>query len=1147
MRKVKITKKPQKGDQRDYSLYNNMFYNVGPGADTTEVKNTMGPIDRKDANVEVEGGETVVGDINNDGFLEHMTFVGKKHSKGGIPQNLPEGSFIFSDTKKLRIKDKEVLSKVFGMGNKKGGYTPAEIAKKYQINDYVAILKDDNADPIKKRTAAQMLKNNTEMLSKLALLQESMKGFPDGIPALAESAAMALQGGAPEQGAEQPEARMGGMMHFDGGGELPKIGDVYYVNGKKVKLTKLEDDSWTDYITPNWMSDPGGAYFKGEDGKTFYLTYDEFKALRNNSTVQRKGANDNSWWNGDFNRDYQFSTTKGGNIPGITTKRTLANGQKLSLNVGDVINTTKGSFTVLDPQFTPGNDSPEQGMVSVKNTKTGKTEYIQVGTLMRDMDKDLANVNPKNKPNSGNAASATDFDMVEEIKPTKTAASLGAAAGASVPSSLKAVGSNNYTLKGRDFTYRPATDGNGNKMWAFQGEDKKWYAVTNETSVARLNKHYGFDLSIPNYQNTPKQTTTSAPRQTNTAAPKQTTTRPADGNYKSANDILGSFAYGGYIPHYDFAGEVDPPVNGGPGDGLTSKVDDTKGKTNERIDPNKEIPMGTAKLNGETVYLFYKGNTKIVKDAKGNVLASGPRTDKTSFEQYGSQNINQILAQNPNVKYTNTNFGTFGRQPNVKGTGIYLSSGNAQARSNNDLSPEEWQDFKDRHGDWIEKEYPGGFAKYQQDLRSSRQTGDAAAAWFQDKVNEKSMKEFGVPYFAPLNGKEDNPYKRDSKFGQVTYSVPRFFEMGTPPETPPETPPGKQAYFCVEYTDGTKNVVAVSYKEGEQPVAPSGDNVKTVSSAYADKGSADGACVSAPPGTPPPPMKKPDGPWWLQDIVNFAGAMTDEAKMFAPTQGKVDLQNSGYDLLDPTRQIANIQENDARTQQQIENSVDGNVGLATRLGATGESIGHSANILGQYENANIGIVNNAYDRNAQITNQEIGTNEAGRVKYNEDIATAYQQKMNADNKVKWRQIAAFNNGTTNWFRKKQTEQVLFPEVFINPISGDVNVTPGFSNRDILGPDTYVNPMTGQKGSTAGAYTPDQVNAAWKQYYDQALPVRGEESARRYADEMTKTMMTSTSRGAAPDWRQSYMNASAAGMTLPAQAFGGEFELPWEEI
>jgi hypothetical protein len=67
------------------------------------------------------------------------------------------------------------------MGKKKGGYTPAEISKKYQVNEYIDVLKDEKADDIAKRTAHQMLKNNTQKLAYLAIAQESLKNFENGI------------------------------------------------------------------------------------------------------------------------------------------------------------------------------------------------------------------------------------------------------------------------------------------------------------------------------------------------------------------------------------------------------------------------------------------------------------------------------------------------------------------------------------------------------------------------------------------------------------------------------------------------------------------------------------------------------------------------------------------------------------------------------------------------------------------------------------------------------------------------------------------------------------------------------------------------------------------------------------------------------
>jgi hypothetical protein len=203
MPNVRIKKAPRTGEQEDYALvYNNVA--TSEAKPKEGVKNTMTAVPRKEASIEVEGGESVIGDINQDGFLELMTFQGKRHYEGGMPVNIPDGSFIFSDTSKLRITDPELL-KYFGMGNNKKGYTPAQISKKYQINEYIDTLKNEDADDIAKKTANEMLKNNTKKLAELAVVQESMKGFENGIPDFAASVMAGLQG-------EQPQMKEGGWL-----------------------------------------------------------------------------------------------------------------------------------------------------------------------------------------------------------------------------------------------------------------------------------------------------------------------------------------------------------------------------------------------------------------------------------------------------------------------------------------------------------------------------------------------------------------------------------------------------------------------------------------------------------------------------------------------------------------------------------------------------------------------------------------------------------------------------------------------------------------------------------------------------------------------------------------------------------------------
>jgi hypothetical protein len=155
------------------------------GEKPVKTVNTLRAVPRDEANLEAEGGETAYGDLNGDGMAEHAKIVGPRHSNGGVPLNLPDDTFIYSDTRSMMIKDPELLAKFDkspGKGKKTKGYTPAQLAKQYDVNKYRKILQDPNSDKIDKRTAEIMIRNYNMKLGALALAQESKKGFPQGIP-----------------------------------------------------------------------------------------------------------------------------------------------------------------------------------------------------------------------------------------------------------------------------------------------------------------------------------------------------------------------------------------------------------------------------------------------------------------------------------------------------------------------------------------------------------------------------------------------------------------------------------------------------------------------------------------------------------------------------------------------------------------------------------------------------------------------------------------------------------------------------------------------------------------------------------------------------------------------------------------------------
>lgn len=254
MRKVRIKKLPKAQAGNAGNGYTNsvpeQVSNWG-GADVGDwnlpdmsTKRMLGPVSRDEANIEAEKGEVAYGDINGDNFAETYLIGGQRHSNGGTPLNVPEGTFIYSDFAKMKIKDPNLLA-FFGKTNakgktmKKGGFTPAEIAKQYDVNKYRAILEDPNSDKHDVKTAELMIKEYQMKLGGLALAQEAQKNYEQGIPEVAYPY-MQKMGISEEDLIQQPPVpqmpmqdqfmRYGGdisippitpMVEYKGGGELP--------------------------------------------------------------------------------------------------------------------------------------------------------------------------------------------------------------------------------------------------------------------------------------------------------------------------------------------------------------------------------------------------------------------------------------------------------------------------------------------------------------------------------------------------------------------------------------------------------------------------------------------------------------------------------------------------------------------------------------------------------------------------------------------------------------------------------------------------------------------------------------------------------------------------------------------------------------
>jgi len=234
------------GGQMGYGLdISTRKFKPNSNEDEYAINRNIEEVDRNQANIEAEDGETALIPYKGDSYL-HKNIVGNKHTEGGVPLKVPEGTFIYSDTKKMKLGGP--VLQMFGKSeNTTKKYTPADIAKQYNIDKYTAIINNPKSDAIAVRTAELMIQNYKKKLAQLALVQESKKGFPQGIPEVArdyyQQMQQATQASAPqnqsqeaqeqqqgqdvdqdmEQG-EQPQAMYGGFRY--GGGLRRFQGDV---------------------------------------------------------------------------------------------------------------------------------------------------------------------------------------------------------------------------------------------------------------------------------------------------------------------------------------------------------------------------------------------------------------------------------------------------------------------------------------------------------------------------------------------------------------------------------------------------------------------------------------------------------------------------------------------------------------------------------------------------------------------------------------------------------------------------------------------------------------------------------------------------------------------------------------------------------
>lgn len=190
MAKIKIVSAPADYIEKQGKPYPyDKFRGNGSLPDIPVVTTKIKPINKEDANSEIEKGEIV---LDPETGALHKA-LGKPHSQGGTSVNLKDNSFIFSNFKDLAINDKQKELFNFKIGGKKDkDNTPAKVLGKEvdlkHHNKMAEIIQNEKKyDGITNNSAALMMMKNLEKAGQVAFLQESKKNLP--VPAFGQNTA----------------------------------------------------------------------------------------------------------------------------------------------------------------------------------------------------------------------------------------------------------------------------------------------------------------------------------------------------------------------------------------------------------------------------------------------------------------------------------------------------------------------------------------------------------------------------------------------------------------------------------------------------------------------------------------------------------------------------------------------------------------------------------------------------------------------------------------------------------------------------------------------------------------------------------------------------------------------------------------------
>ena len=1060
------------GDQSDYGLVDLPGYMAGGhfqnDISPSGVNNTLGPVPREQANLEAEKGETALTDLNEDGTFELYNISGNRHSSGGTPLSLPEQSFIYSDTRAMKLNQIELAE--LGIDSKKK-MTPADVSKKYPLNKYYEVLDNaDESDTIATETAESMLQTNKLKLSHLAYLQESKKGFDEGVPAAAfpylkDKGIDPLEFTAKVEGISKQEAEMKQIMSMPVDvqqkvmqlKEMIAMADQQAQQGPQVgpqgEPMQGPQQEGPMHQMPDGSMMPGATHGEAQQGMPpqGMMPPPEMMAKYGGHMPYYGYGGDlpKAGWGSSLMDWGQGALSVAGMIPGIGNVADLVNtgisGGRAGYAAltGDTEGAKKhtAAAALNAVAMIPGIGQMSQ---AARGAKTIGKGVQQVGTKMLAKTTDALS--------SGTAMLGKYGEKVADVKNIGTNVANNSKVFNTVMGTTQAV---NLTKKadfatgsyGKD-ALKDLASGKYNTEEYNTEEPLLADATTTDPITEANTQKQVIDPSTGGVEETVASTATAVQEAEQSATPEATTVSATTPSMEAETTTAVEDPIESVVADSSDEEEIayEPQLEGDTDDYVPQSQRSMYGG-----DPFKQNSLhsfiygGTPKYqNGDEVSLHESGLSQTQADAwlqQGYSWSDidGDGTKSWTHPNYGQSEINEQvrLAQN-NIVTGTQGIGDEGIETmqNQRDSGIYTGGEEDEF---------DYDDFMARHGNLIgEIDLDEDGIPDFQDTKFEMGNSEHAGI-FQDAYNAKLNERYenspelqeqfdsSDAYLESAGGfyGESGSTKADDMFGEYTYSRSSTDEF---PDSCPEDVKAAKMAECQEQglpfdaeTCDCGQAAELDCENEEEKKAQCDEEGGVWDSANC-------VCQSGPEDVEEVDDANPE--FWLQDRLGIMNAIDNKfrIKKRYPWTPIEESQSIDPTFQDPTRAIAAIGEQATAAAQTASAFSGPQRGAAVQAKAQGAAAEQIANVSSQVQGANIGISNDAQKTNAMFAADTERVNKANLKKLYDDTMLVDQNYDNAISKANTELTKQIQNAYTN---RSDTFNLnsLYPQFNIDPRTG----------------------------------------------------------------------------------------------------------------